>query len=519
MRNGKFFIVIPIIIFLAILGSGCGSNDDAATTVDRAVNAMGGQVTLQSVDTQLIVTAGQRFEPEQTVTPGDTPRNVSDFQLTQSWDIGNNRLRLDWQWNILYPFPGPLAYADVMDGQIGFVDGPDSNNSPPQAPMESVRVATLRKLHRLTSPLFLLRTAIENRAVVEIRPDENFQGKLHHVIGLPDAVSPIRIFLDAATLLPTKADTIEDDPYFGDMLMEAIFANWQQVGGVMEPFTLTVNINNITIHTETRSNIQHNVQFQAGIFDIPANMQTPFDAADAARGEINSQWFARFQSMGLPTYTDQSQTVVFTEVLPGVAPGVFHVTGGSHHSLVVEMADHLIVIEAPLYEERSQAVIAEIEARFPGKPIRTIVATHFHFDHDGGIRAYAAKGADLVVGADSVSRFRVILDTPHTLKPDALQNNPRVADIAPVTSFPLNLTDNIRNVDIYPVTNSHSSDLVVAYLPQARLLFVSDIFNPSGDFAAADLPPELLATIQQFSLDVGFIAGGHGVFATAIPGP
>jgi hypothetical protein len=39
--------------------------------------------------------------------------------------------------------------------------------------------------------------------------------------------------------------------------------------------------------------------------------------------------------------------------------GVFYLTGGTHHSVLVEQADHLVVVEAPQNEARSLAVIAK----------------------------------------------------------------------------------------------------------------------------------------------------------------
>ena len=39
--------------------------------------------------------------------------------------------------------------------------------------------------------------------------------------------------------------------------------------------------------------------------------------------------------------------------------GVWLLAGGSHNSLAVEMKDHAVVIEGPLYDARSQAVISE----------------------------------------------------------------------------------------------------------------------------------------------------------------
>ena len=52
------------------------------------------------------------------------------------------------------------------------------------------------------------------------------------------------------------------------------------------------------------------------------------------------------------------------------AAGVWYLTGGSHHSVVIEMKDHVIVVEAPLNDERATAVIAEARRLVPGKPIR-----------------------------------------------------------------------------------------------------------------------------------------------------
>jgi len=51
------------------------------------------------------------------------------------------------------------------------------------------------------------------------------------------------------------------------------------------------------------------------------------------------------------------------------ADGVWYLTGGTHHSVVIEMKDYTIVVEAPLNEERSVAVIAETKKLVPAKPI------------------------------------------------------------------------------------------------------------------------------------------------------
>ena len=75
---------------------------------------------------------------------------------------------------------------------------------------------------------------------------------------------------------------------------------------------------------------------------------------------------------------------------------VYYATGGSHHSLFVVFKDHVVVVEAPLNEERSLAVLAKIAEIAPGKPVRYVVPTHYHFDHSGGLRTYIAKGITIV---------------------------------------------------------------------------------------------------------------------------
>src|SRR5260370_23097036 len=58
----------------------------------------------------------------------------------------------------------------------------------------------------------------------------------------------------------------------------------------------------------------------------------------------------------------------------------------------MEMKAHVLVVEAPLNDGRATAVIAEARRLVPGKPIRSVINSHHHFDHPGGLRAFAAEG-------------------------------------------------------------------------------------------------------------------------------
>ena len=121
-----------IILFLSTSLVACGGGEgggsapttanDPTVQIALASQAMGGAAALQAVQGQTITAAGQRFEAEQTFAPGDPPRPVSDFQVTLSQDLANNRLRFDWLWSVVYPFTVQLQFSDVMDGNVGFND-------------------------------------------------------------------------------------------------------------------------------------------------------------------------------------------------------------------------------------------------------------------------------------------------------------------------------------------------------------------------------------------------------------
>jgi glyoxylase-like metal-dependent hydrolase (beta-lactamase superfamily II) len=174
------------------------------------------------------------------------------------------------------------------------------------------------------------------------------------------------------------------------------------------------------------------------------------------------------------------------------------------------MSDHVIVVDAPLYEERSQAVLTALGKKFPGKAVRTVVNTHFHNDHSGGLRAYVAAGATVVTGKVNEEFFKKVFSSPHTRVPDSLQKTPKPAVIETVENEKKVLTDGVREVEVYPVTTSHCDGMLVVYLPKEKLLFVTDLYSPGAPRQIAVFSRELLDAVQQYNLPIERIVGGHG---------
>lgn len=204
-----------------------------------------------------------------------------------------------------------------------------------------------------------------------------------------------------------------------------------------------------------------------------------------------------------------------------LAPGVWHLTGGSHHSLVVEFADNVAVIEAPLTEERSLAVLAEARKLVPSKPIRYLLTTHHHFDHTGGLRTYAAEGVTIVTHASNVPYFEKTLVAPATVAPDS-QSKAQKAPLFQPVSDKFELTDGKQRIEIYATAgDTHTNEYTLIYLPGPRILVEADAYSPGpADAPVPAMPPpnavKLYEEIGRLKLNVATIAPIHGRGAVPI---
>jgi glyoxylase-like metal-dependent hydrolase (beta-lactamase superfamily II) len=93
-----------------------------------------------------------------------------------------------------------------------------------------------------------------------------------------------------------------------------------------------------------------------------------------------------------------------------IADGVWFLAGGSHNSVLVEYSTYLAMIEAPLDEARSLAVISEARKLAPNKPIKYLINTHHHFDHSGGVRTYVAEGATIITNEINKGYYEQVLE-------------------------------------------------------------------------------------------------------------
>jgi glyoxylase-like metal-dependent hydrolase (beta-lactamase superfamily II) len=485
--------------------------DAARALIDESATAMGGWAALDGVKAQEFIMIGGDLEPMQAVQPNGEPRVINRFSENVLADFEKGRTRITFDGIREYPNTLPVKFVEVIDGDTGMLETPDAKGVPVRERLHPSRMATrLRDLRRL--PVRLLHTA---KSAAELtRVEDKPEGKTTtHVIRYKDGNLPVEVHFDSFNKLPMRVIYTEDDPIYGDTLNELAFAEWRDYNGIRLPQTMAFFVNGNKIREERARNIINNPKLDEASLAVPADIK-----AQAANGEpIVSQWPLRRVVMGVG-YQDfgREQKVDIVEA----APGVYQIKGSTHHSLAVEMKDHIVVVEAPLFEERSLAVMKALEAKIPGKPIKYLVMTHFHIDHSGGIRAYAAKGATIITQDGNVDFVKTVLSRPKTIRPDSLAKAANIMPNVEGMKDMKSLTDGERTIELREVQNPHSSGMLVAYLPKEKLLFVSDLFTPGtpvdpSNKNGVDNAAALYTGITGAKLDVARIVGGHGDIAPA----
>lgn len=137
-------------------------------------------------------------------------------------------------------------------------------------------------------------------------------------------------------------------------------------------------------------------------------------------------------------------------------------------------------------------------------------------DHIGGVRGYIADGADLIVGDGTEEHYESIFKSHHRIYPDAYSENPRDVAIHELDNDEEStISDGIRKVHLVPIANQHAVGMLAPYIEDAKMLFVSDLYNPglfpgeiqpNFSFWARDLYDDL----QTKNLDVQWLVGAHG---------
>jgi glyoxylase-like metal-dependent hydrolase (beta-lactamase superfamily II) len=442
---------------------------------DDAVRAMGGEAAIRAATSLTLEGSGRTYNFGQGLSPSAAlPRfDVSEIRRRLDLTAVRSLQELTRTAAFVTAVTTPQRLVAGLDGDIAYTV--PANGNPTRNP---AAVATGRRQEHFHHPLVLIRAALEPGA--EIQSAGTQSG--HHVVRIKlTPADSFQLWLDRTTHRPARIRSSRYDVNLGDMLYETTFANWAPSGSLQLPSRQTSRFGG-TVVAE---------------YDMRSTVGTePIDLAapEAARGPAPA-----------PPVNVTSEEL---------APGVWYLTGGSHHSVLVEFNEYLMLIETPQNDARTLAAIAKARELRPDKPLRYAVNTHHHHDHSGGVRAAMAEGLTIVTQAANAEFYRDVARRSHTLQPDALARAPKSPTIVTVSDKRV-FQDRARTVELHHVRGSpHSSSMIVAYLPTERLLVQADAYNPPAPNAppppAFPFAKNLVENVERLGLRVDRVAALHG---------
>jgi glyoxylase-like metal-dependent hydrolase (beta-lactamase superfamily II) len=433
-------LALTITLLLAVPLAAAGQ--DASATLAAASKALGAD-GLESIEYS---GSGATFAFGQSVAPGQPwPRlNLKSFTRSANYETASLR-----DENVRTQGENPVRGGGQQpirgeQRQSFWVSGDHAWNMMGTAAVPASISLPERQFQLWSTPHGVVKAAAANNATV--------QGRVV-AFTIPGRMR-VRAALNDASLVE-RVEAVVPHPVLGDTPVEVTYTEYKDYGGVKFPTRIRQSAGGFPTLDVTVTDVKPNVAVDV---QVPDGVR----AAAGFYGKIATQM---------------------------VADGVWYLTGGSHHSVVIEMKDHLVVVEGPLNDERALAVIAEARTLVAGKPIRYVVASHHHFDHSGGLRAFAAEGATVITHESNRAFFEGSLAAPATVAPDHMARMSRKPVVEGVRDRRV-LTDGGRTVELHHIAGSaHAGGLLMVYLPREKLLSEADVFTPPPAGTPPPMPP------------------------------
>ena len=473
--------LMSCLVASAVLLSGCGPASPEMQVIEDVAEALGGMRAVQNAKTVVIQGRGTNFRLGENEDPDASLPEWKVSGFTREIDLVNGRWRQEQLRTSNFFTGNPVVdqrQIIAVDGDVAFDISEDGT-----ARRASSQVARDRQAELYHYPVSLIQAATAEGATVSNLLQEDGQDVVDITTAEGDQFT---LFVDSETNFPARIVSTSYNSNLGDVTLETAFDAYAEsggLGGFQARLTLPRRIRWSVDRFQTAEIIASNTSINGELGDL------------AAPQEVRSA---------------EAPMLSASVTVEEVTSGVWYLAGQSHHSVLVELAEYLVLIEAPQHDVRTLAVIDTARELRPDKPLRYVINTHHHFDHSGGIRAAVSEGVIVITHELNRPFIEDIVARQHTITQDALARNPQPLVIETVPgSDRYVLDDGERSVEIYPILDDlHSESFLMVYLPGDRLLVEADAFVPGA--SAAPFAANLLKNIEARELRVDRVLALHG---------
>lgn len=470
--------LVPSVCMLSVITVVAAAAQSPRDIVARGLDAIGGEAAVRNLTGMTQEFYLVTFGLGQSETPLSPPRAT----------IATGRIVSDWRGmrRATVQETRTLAGATTTARAVLVGGSGAAGNPGQQTPLTAVGVAAQRRALR-TAPHRLLLAALDGGSRLETVASREHRGLMHDGVRLTTAEDTVTLYFDRASGMLTAGETTTDDPILGDRVTVTYFTRWQPSGG---------------------SSVQFPRQIDTWVNGQLAS-QLVTTRADATPEPAESLFAAPDSILRRRPAPAAAVTVNLVEL----APGVWRAEGGTHHSLVVEQADQLVLIEAPQTTQRVRALLDTLRSRFPAKRVGVAVMTHHHWDHAGGIREVVAEGIPLATQEINAAFVRQVAAARRTVAPD-LQAQRRRAPALRTFADSTVVGSGDERVVLYRQPTVHVEGLLSAWVPAAGVLFTADVLAGGAATLAQAGSAEMAALARARGLAPRWFAGAHG---TVVP--
>jgi glyoxylase-like metal-dependent hydrolase (beta-lactamase superfamily II) len=472
----KIRVLIVSMALISVARPQWQTRNSAADLLHTALAAMGDEQKIRDLKTIHITAVGHRNLMEQSERP-EGPYIVEYAHIDEWRDLEHRRWKQETKTqNVLEESVRAVIVSDGAAVQkLGTREIPASG----EELQDAEDVLTF-------SPERVLMKGLASPDLKRL-PDLSLQSVPHNQVSFTQNGTPVRVFLNEETHLPTAVEWVKPYPYgifwsiWGDVTTRAYYSLWWLQDGIHYPLQIDVFRNGLPDRSAVITKLEFNTSAAPDTFMISAASRDAFTARP------------RLKADDRPLGSRPAQ-----EPAPGIV-----IIPGPWNSTIVRQQDGIIVLEAPMSSGYSVRIIAEAARRFPGVPVKAVITTSDAWPHIGGLREYVARRIPVYAVARTAPLLRRFLSAPRTRFPDALAKAPRKPELRLVSGKVVVGTGPNR-MEIYPLRGETTERQMMVYFPEHKLLYGSDAFQktPDGKWFYTQTISEVTAAAEREHLTV-----------------